>query len=80
MAILEGLCEWAAVKNPNTTFTPEYQITMILDDKTADDFSNRGFRVKDADGVKRLCSKEKLNVRMVLLMQYLNYWTLIKIH
>lgn len=60
MAILEGLCEWAAVKNPNTNFTPEYQITMILDEKTADDFANRGFRVKDVDGVKKIMFKRKV--------------------
>ena len=60
MAILEGLCEWASIRTPNTTFTPEYQITMILDDKTAEDFSNRGFRVKDVDGVKKIMFKRKV--------------------
>ena len=60
MAILEGLCEWAAVKVPNTTFTPEYQITLILDDKTADNFVDRGFRVKDVDGVKKIMFKRKV--------------------
>ena len=60
MAILEGQCEWAAVRVPNTTFTPEYQITMILDDKTADDFVGRGFRVKDVDGVKKIMFKRKV--------------------
>ena len=60
MAILEGQCEWAAVKVHNTTFTPEYQITMILDDKTADDFTGRGFKVKDVDGVKKIMFKRKV--------------------
>jgi hypothetical protein len=60
MAILEGMCEWAAVKVPNTTFTPEYQITLILDDKTADDFVARGFRVKDVEGVKKIMFKRKV--------------------
>ena len=52
MAILEGQCEWAAVKVPNTTFTP--------DDKTADDFVARGFRVKDVEGVKKIMFKRKV--------------------
>ena len=60
MAILEGMCEWAAVKVPNTTFTPEYQITLVLDDKTADDFISRGFRVKDVEGVKKIMFKRKV--------------------
>ena len=60
MAILEGLCEWASVKTPNTTFTPEYQITLILDDKTADYFVARGFRVKDVEGVKKIMFKRKV--------------------
>ena len=60
MAILEGLCEWAAVKNPNTTFTPEYQITMILDDKTADDFAIVVLELKDVDGVKKIMFKRKV--------------------
>ena len=60
MAILEGQCEWAAVKVPNTTFTPEYQITLVLDDKTADDFITRGFRVKDVEGVKKIMFKRKV--------------------
>ena len=60
MAILEGMCEWAAVKVPNTTFTPEYQITLVLDDKTADDFITRGFRVKDVEGVKKIMFKRKV--------------------
>jgi len=53
-------CEWAAIKNANTTFTPEYQITLIIDDKTAEDFSSRGFRVKDVDGVKKIMFKRKV--------------------
>tara|TARA_R110000823_G_scaffold120937_4_gene245785 strand:+ start:1255 stop:1683 length:429 start_codon:yes stop_codon:yes gene_type:complete len=62
MPILEGkLCEWASVKTPNTTFTPEYQITLIIDDKTADDFISRGFRVKDVDGVKKIMIKRKVD-------------------
>jgi len=54
-------CEWASIKNPNTTFTPEYQITLIIDDKTADDFSSRGFNVKDVEGVKKLMFKRKVS-------------------
>jgi hypothetical protein len=33
---------------------------MILDEKTAVDFANRGFRVKDTDGVKKIMFKRKV--------------------
>ena len=35
MPVVEGTAMWASIKTPNTTFTPEYQITLIVDDNIA---------------------------------------------
>ena len=49
---------WAQVKTPNKY--GEYSVTLLIDDKTADSFTSRGFRVRDNDGQKELIIKRKV--------------------
>ena len=49
---------WAQVKTPNKY--GEYSVTLLVDDKTADSFSSRGFRIRDNDGQKELIIKRKV--------------------
>ena len=51
MPVVEGTAMLASIKTPNTTFTPEFQITLIVDDTIANDFASRGFRVHDPEAV-----------------------------
>ena len=60
MRVDEGTAMWASIKTPNTTFTPEYQITLIVDDNVASDFSSRGHRVKDTDDGRAIILKRKV--------------------
>ena len=60
MPVVEGTAMWASIKTPNTTFTPEYQITLIVDDNVASDFSSRGHRVKDTDDGRAIIIKRKV--------------------
>ena len=60
MPVVEGTAMWASIKTPNTTFTPEYQITLIVDDNVASDFSSRGHRVKDTDDGRAIILKRKV--------------------
>ena len=61
MPVVEGTAMWASIKTPNTTFTPEYQITLIVDDNIANDFASRGFRVKDTEDGKAIMIKRKVS-------------------
>jgi hypothetical protein len=47
MAVVSGKAYWASVLSPNTTFEPVYTVDLVVDDKIADDFQARGFKVKD---------------------------------
>ena len=47
MAIVEGTGYWVSATSPNTTFEPVYTVDLVIEDSVADDFENRGFRVKD---------------------------------
>lgn len=47
MAIQEGKAYWVSASSPNTTFDPVYTVDLVIDDKVADDFQARGFKVKD---------------------------------
>jgi len=60
MPVVEGTAMWASIKTPNTTFTPEYQITLIVEDNVASDFSSRGHRVKDTDDGRAIIIKRKV--------------------
>jgi hypothetical protein len=47
MAIQEGKAYWVSASSPNTTFDPVYTVDLVIEDKVADDFQARGFKVKD---------------------------------
>ena len=48
MAILEGPVFWASLSVPNKTFDPAtYQATLVVDQKTADEFEGKGFKIKE---------------------------------
>ena len=47
MAVVSGKAYWASVTSPNTTFEPVYTVDLVVDDKTADDFQARGYKVKE---------------------------------
>ncbi|MAH48619.1 hypothetical protein CMI37_22530 [Candidatus Pacearchaeota archaeon] len=50
MAILEGPVYWASLTVPNTTFEPStYQATLVVDQKTANQFEKDGFKIKEID-------------------------------
>ena len=34
----KGTAYWASITVPNTTFDPVYQLELVLDDETADEF------------------------------------------
>ena len=47
MAVVSGKAYWASVTSPNTTFEPVYTVDLVVDDKTADDFQARGYKLKN---------------------------------
>ena len=50
MAVLEGPVYWASLSVPNSTFDPPtYQATLVVDQKTADEFESKGFKIKEID-------------------------------
>ena len=50
MAVLEGPVYWASLSVPNSTFDPvTYQATLVVDQKTADEFEGKGFKIKEID-------------------------------
>jgi len=60
MAIVEGISMWASVTTPNTTFTPVYQVSLVVDEEVANDFRARGFNVKEMDEGPALVIKRKV--------------------
>ena len=50
MAILEGPVYWASLSVPNSTFDPAtYQATLVVDQKTANQFEKEGHKIKEID-------------------------------
>ena len=50
MAVLKNCpLVWASITVPNTTYEPVYSVNVIVDDETASDFENRGFKVKQME-------------------------------
>ena len=47
MAVVSGKAYWASITSPNTTFEPVYTVDLVVDDKIADDFQARGFKVEE---------------------------------
>ena len=61
MAVLEGTAYWAFVKTPNVTYDPVYTVNLVVDSKTASDFEDRGFTVKQMDEGPAIIFKRKVN-------------------
>ena len=61
MATLRGTAYWAFVKTPNTTYEPCYSVNLVVDQKTASDFEDRGFNVKQMDEGPAVVIKRKVN-------------------
>ena len=50
MAVQEGIAHWASISVPNATFEPvTYQVTLVVDKETADEFESKGFKIKEID-------------------------------
>jgi|TARA_R110000744_G_scaffold248371_4_gene364784 hypothetical protein len=66
MAIQEGLAYWASVTSPNTKYDPVYTVDLVVDPEVADDFENRGFKVRslivnNEDVGRAITFKRKVN-------------------
>lgn len=50
MAVLNRVeCRWASVTEPNTTYTPRWEIEAVLSDEQAAAFVDQGVKVKEDD-------------------------------
>ena len=47
MAIQEGIAYWASVTSPNTRYEPVYSVDLVVEPEVAEDFENRGFKIKN---------------------------------
>jgi hypothetical protein len=61
MALVEGVAMWASITTPNTTFTPAYQVNLVVTDDVANDFRSRGFTVKDMEEGPAIMLKRKVD-------------------
>ena len=62
MAVLKNRpLVWASITVPNTTYEPVYSVNVIVDDKTAKDFKDRGFNIKQMDEGPAVVVKRKVN-------------------
>jgi hypothetical protein len=61
MALVEGVAMWASITTPNTTFTPAYQVNLVVADDVANDFRSRGFTVKDMEEGPAILIKRKVS-------------------
>lgn len=61
MALVEGIAMWASITTPNTTYTPAYQVNLVVSEDVANDFRSRGFTVKDMEEGPALMIKRKVD-------------------
>jgi len=61
MAILEGTAMWASVLTPNTRFEPTYEVNLVIDEATAEDFKSRGYNIKQMDEGPSILIKRKVD-------------------
>ena len=61
MALVEGVAMWASISTPNTTYTPAYQVNLVVSEDVANDFRSRGFTVKDMEEGPALMIKRKVD-------------------
>ena len=60
MATIEGKAYWASVAQPNTKFEPVYTVDLVVDDKIANDFASRGFKIKQMEAGSAISIKRKV--------------------
>lgn len=71
----KGTAYWASITVPNTTFEPVYQLELVLDDATADEFEARGFSTINGTAVKRdgsMKTSDHYDGRAVLIKRKVN--------
>jgi len=61
MAVQEGIAYWTNATTPNTRYTPEYSVDLIVSEDVADSFRERGFAIKDYDEGPALKFRRKVN-------------------
>jgi len=61
MAVVQGIAYWSFVTTPNTKYTPEYSVNLVVSEDVADSFRKRGFTVKDMEEGPALLIKRKVN-------------------
>ena len=59
--VYEGIAYWASITTPNTTYTPAYQVNLVVSEDVANDFRSRGFTVKDMEEGPALMIKRKVD-------------------
>lgn len=47
MPIVKGKAMWASVTQPNTTYEPKWSVNLVVDNDTAQKFSDEGYTVKN---------------------------------
>ena len=61
MAVLEGFAYWPFVTTPNTKYTPEYSVNLVVSEQVADSFRKRGFTIKDMEEGPAIIIRRKVN-------------------
>ena len=61
MAVVEGFAYWPFVTTPNTKFTPEYSVNLVVSEDVADSFRQRGSNIKDMNEGPALVVRRKVN-------------------
>ena len=61
MAVLEGFAYWPFVTTPNTKYTPEYSVNLVVSEDVADSFRQRGFTIKDMEEGPAIIIRRKVN-------------------
>ena len=61
MAVQEGIAYWTHATTPNTRYTPEYSVDLVVSDDVADSFRERGFAIKDYEEGPALKFRRKVN-------------------
>lgn len=62
MSVLKGKAMWCSIQEPNTKFEPMWCCDLIVDDKTAKEFSKAGHKVRtnEETGEKSIKFKRKV--------------------
>ena len=61
MAVQEGIAYWTHATTPNTRYTPEYSVDLVVSNEVADSFRERGFAIKDYEEGPALKFRRKVN-------------------